>query len=57
LDGPEATRVGVLLAASRTADITDAHVVLCARRNGDPVLTTDPDDLHHLDPTLRLIVI
>jgi predicted nucleic acid-binding protein len=57
LDGPDATSVGILLAASRTADIVDAHVVICARRNGEPIVTSDPDDLRRLDPSARLIVI
>jgi hypothetical protein len=57
LDGPDATNVGILLAASRTADITDAHVVLCARRNTEAIVTGDPDDLRRLDPAARLIVV
>ena len=57
LDGNDATQVGLLLAASRSSDIVDAHVVICARRNGEPVVTSDPKDLERLDPTLRLIVI
>jgi predicted nucleic acid-binding protein len=57
LDGPDATSVGILLAASRTVDITDAHVVVCARRNGEPIVTSDPDDIERLDPTARLVVI
>ncbi|HEX3567243.1 MAG TPA: hypothetical protein VHU17_17890, partial [Acidimicrobiales bacterium] len=32
LDRVDATNVGRLLAASATADIVDAHVVICARR-------------------------
>ena len=32
LDRVDATNVGRLLAASRTTDIADAHVVICARR-------------------------
>lgn len=36
LDGPDATRVGLLLASTGTADIADAHVVVCARRTGQP---------------------
>lgn len=42
LDGPETTAVGLLLAATRTTDIVDAHVVVCARRAGQPVVTSDP---------------
>jgi predicted nucleic acid-binding protein len=57
LDRVDATSVGRLLAASGTADITDAHVVICARRAGQSVVTSDPGDLNQLDPALRLIVI
>ncbi len=51
----DATNVGRLLAASGTSDITNAHVVICARRAGQRVVTSDPDDLHRLDPELPLI--
>jgi predicted nucleic acid-binding protein len=51
----DATNVGRLLAASGTSDIADAHVVICARRSDQPVLTTDPADLRALDPAIRLI--
>lgn len=57
LDGPDATAVGLLLARTDTADIADAHVVVCARRSEQPVLTTDPLDLRRIDPELELIVI
>lgn len=57
LDGSDATQVGILLAASRTADIADAHVVICARRHATPIVTSDPDDLERLDPGARLIVV
>lgn len=57
LDSLDATRVGVLLAGSRTKDIADAHVVVCARRHSEPIVTSDPDDLRRLDPDARLIAI
>lgn len=57
LDGVDATSVGILLAASRTTDITDAHVVICARRNAEPIVTSDPTDLERLDPSARLVVV
>ena len=57
LDGPEATSVGILLAASRTTDIADAHVVICARRNGERIVTSDPHNLRRLDPAARMVVI
>jgi predicted nucleic acid-binding protein len=57
LDRVDATSVGRLLAASGTADIADAHVVICARRSGQPVVTSDPADLGALDPAIRLIAL
>ena len=57
LDGPDATSVGLLLAASRTADIVDAHVVVCARRNEQVIVTSDPVGLRRLDPGATLIVV
>ena len=55
LDGADATRVGLLLAASGTRDIADAHVVVCARRHGDAIVTGDVEDLRRLDARVRLI--
>jgi predicted nucleic acid-binding protein len=55
LDGPDATAVGLLLAASGSADIVDAHVVVCARRTGQALVTSDPDDMRRLAPDLRLV--
>jgi hypothetical protein len=57
LDRVDATHVGRLLAASRTTDIADAHVVICARRARTGVVTSDPTDLRRLDPQLALTVI
>ncbi len=57
LDRVDATSVGRLLAASGTADIVDAHVVICARRAQQQVATSDPDDLRRLDPSLPLFVL
>ena len=57
LDRVDATNVGRLLATTETADIADAHVVICARRSGQQVLTSDPDDLERLDPGLDLVVV
>lgn len=57
LNGPDATSVGILLGRSKTTDIVDAHVVICARRKNQPIATSDPDDLGRLDPSARLIVI
>ena len=57
LDRVDATNVGRLLAASGTSDVVDAHVVICARRAGQQAVTSDPDDLRALDPTLRVVTI
>lgn len=55
LDRVDATNVGRLLSASGTADVVDAHVVICARRAGQRVLTSDADDLRRLDPQLEVV--
>jgi predicted nucleic acid-binding protein len=57
LDRVDATHVGRLIAASGTADIVDAHVVICANRAGQRVVTSDADDLARLDPRLQLIIV
>ena len=57
LDRVDATNVGRLLAASGTADIADAHVVICARRSSQQVVTSDPGDLRALDSALRLVTL
>jgi hypothetical protein len=55
LNGPDATSVGLLLAQTATADVVDAHVAVCARREGQAVLTSDAGDLARLAPELRLV--
>jgi hypothetical protein len=54
LDQPAARAAGELCGAAGTADVIDATVVLIARPTRDVVLTSDPDDLLRLDPTLRV---
>lgn len=55
LDGPDARAVGVLLADTQTADIADAHVVICARRAQQAVVTSDRDDIARLAPDLTIV--
>ena len=57
LDRVDATNVGRPLVASGTSDITDAHVVICAQRSRQHVITSDPGDLRALDPAVRLIAL
>jgi hypothetical protein len=55
LDGPDATAVGILLARTATADIVDAHVVVCAERAGQAVVTSDAGDLRRIAPGLQFV--
>jgi predicted nucleic acid-binding protein len=57
LDERDATVVGLLLARTATADIVDAHVVICAQRAGQAVVTSDPADLNQIAPKLQLVVV
>ena len=57
LDGSHAQAVGALLALTGTSDITAAHVVICAKKEGFAVITSDPLDLKRLDPKLRLFIV
>lgn len=57
LDRGDAVHVGRLLVVSGTADVVDAHLVICARRVGQRVVTSDPNDLSRLDPTIELVVV
>jgi rRNA-processing protein FCF1 len=52
LDRVLAEATGILCGRAGTSDVVDASVVLTARRERALVVTSDPDDLHHLDPTL-----
>ncbi|MBV9946090.1 MAG: hypothetical protein JOZ69_04490 [Myxococcales bacterium] len=54
LDQVLAEAAGVLCGRAGTADVVDASVVLVARREGASVLSSDVDDLHRLDPQLRV---
>jgi predicted nucleic acid-binding protein len=55
LDRVDATSVGRLLAVSGTSDVVDAHVVICARRTDQRVVTSDAADLRALDPSLGIV--
>jgi hypothetical protein len=46
--------LGRMLGAAGAADPVDAHVVLLARQRGWRVLSSDPDDLLAIDPTLEI---
>jgi predicted nucleic acid-binding protein len=57
LDGRDATAVGLLLARTATTDIADAHVVVCAQRAGQAVVTSDADDFRGIAPALQLVIV
>lgn len=50
-----ARAVGALCAQSGHDDVTDVHVALCARERSHAVVTSDPQDIARIDPTLPLI--
>jgi rRNA-processing protein FCF1 len=54
LDQVLAEAAGILCGRAGTSDVIDASVVLVARRERASVITSDVDDLRHLDPRLSL---
>ena len=50
-----AKAAGQLCGLRGTADIIDASVVLAAREATAIVVTSDPDDIRRLDPTLAIV--
>jgi predicted nucleic acid-binding protein len=54
LDDPTARAVGLLSARSGHPDVVDVSVAVCARQRDSHVVTSDPDGLHAVDPTLVL---
>jgi hypothetical protein len=54
LDEHVGRAAGELCGVAGTRDVIDATVVILARATRDTVLTSDPDDLRALDPTVRL---
>jgi hypothetical protein len=51
----EARAVGELCAATGHHDIVDVYVALCARDRQHAVVTSDPDDIARINPSLPLI--
>jgi predicted nucleic acid-binding protein len=54
LDQVLAEAAGILCGKRRTSDVIDASVVLTARRERAVVVTSDIDDLSHLDQGIEL---
>lgn len=57
LDAATARAVGVACGLRGVADVVDGHVALHARRGGLAVLTSDPDDIAALDPSLPILTV
>lgn len=57
LDEHSARAVGALCGISGTSDVVDAHVALVARQRDYAVVTSDPDGIRAIDPSLRIIAI
>ena len=55
LDDASARAAGQLCGVAGTRDVIDASVVLCARKHGHAVLTSDAGDLSRLDSSLRYV--
>jgi hypothetical protein len=56
LDDRGARAAGQLLGVSGGNDVIDATVVLCARSRNHRIATSDPDDMHCLDPHAELVI-
>jgi predicted nucleic acid-binding protein len=57
LDDVTARAVGVLCGQSGHADVIDVHVALHATEMGHHVVTSDPDDIRAVNPSLPVIAI
>jgi hypothetical protein len=57
LDEQLARSCGELCGAANSADIIDASVVILARRQRDPIVTSDPNDMRRLDPAAQIIAL
>lgn len=57
LSDRRAREAGQLCGATKTRDVIDASVVLCAREHGHHIVTSDPNDLRRLDASRPLIVV
>lgn len=57
LTAADAVEIGRMLARAGTSDVVDAHVVLCAERQGYTIVTTDPDDISRLGSVARVVAV
>lgn len=57
LDLTHAKAIGESLRRCAMSDVTDAHVVLLAKTRRAPVISSDPGDLHAIDPSVEVQVV
>lgn len=57
LDDHRAREVGQLCGVTGVSDVIDASVVLCAKRRGHRLVTSDPKDIQKLDATVPIIAV
>ena len=57
LDDQRAREAGQLCGVTKTRDVIDASVVLCAKRHGHRIVTSDPKDMLVLDPRVEVIAV
>jgi hypothetical protein len=57
MDDELARQAGKLCGLTGTSDVIDASVAIVGRAWGGTVMTSDPDDLYRLDPSLDLLVV
>ena len=57
LDEQLARSCGELCGATNSPDVIDASVVILAREQRDPIVTSDPNDLRRLDPAAQVIAV
>lgn len=57
MDEGTAKAIGLILAASSTADVVDGHVALLGRRTKGTVYATDPHDIERIDSTIKVVAI
>lgn len=55
LDPDKAKILGVVIGATGHPDVTDVHVAVHARQHDHAVMTSDPDDIRAVDPSLTII--
>jgi hypothetical protein len=57
LDHDTARAVGLLCGRCGHDDVVDVSVVLCARERHHAVVTSDPDDMRAVDPSVLLVLL